>query len=145
VWGVTTNFGSTNLAASLPGVFGGQSVSNTLTGLLPGTKYYYAITASNIGGTGAGIVLSFTTRTAGRDARRSARPSSTPPAGYFTNGAFRMQLWGDAGRTYVLQATTNFSSWLSISTNVPATNPFYLADPDATNFGYRFYRVVPEP
>jgi uncharacterized repeat protein (TIGR03806 family) len=66
------------------------------------------------------------------------------PAG-FTNGVFQLQLQGVAGQSYVLQATTNFSSWISVSTNVPATVPFYLSDPGASNYPYRFYRAVQSP
>jgi len=61
---------------------------------------------------------------------------------FLTNGVFQMQLSGVAGQNYILQATTNFSTWISISTNVPLSSPFYLEDPGATNYRYRFYRAV---
>jgi hypothetical protein len=48
------------------------------------------------------------------------------------------------GSNYVLQATTNFSTWRPISTNLATTNALILADPQATNFQYQFYRVVPQ-
>ena len=46
----------------------GSTASNltaTLTGLTPGTKYYYQAQASNSGGTGSGVIDSFTTGSAG--------------------------------------------------------------------------------
>ena len=69
-----------------------------------------------------------------------------PP--YFTSATFaaddqfQLGFYGNIGSNYVLQATTNFSIWTTISTNTALTNPFNLLDSDATNFPYRFYRVL---
>jgi uncharacterized repeat protein (TIGR03806 family) len=60
---------------------------------------------------------------------------------FLYNNQFQLGFYGNTGSNYVLQATTNFSNWTSISTNTAATNPFQLIDPNATNFPYRFYRV----
>ena len=49
---------------------------------------------------------------------------------------------GVTGSNYVLQASTNFTTWTPLSTNTAATNVFNFFDPDATNFPYRFYRVL---
>jgi hypothetical protein len=71
----------------------------------------------------------------------------------FTNGAFRLQLSGLVGKGYVLQATTNFSSWVSLATNAPAPDPnvtlptslFNFTDSGATNFPWRYYRGLQQP
>jgi len=62
--------------------------------------------------------------------------------GFSANGAFRLGFSGVPGSNYVLQATTNFITWVSLSTNQAPSNLFNLFDPGATNFPYRFYRVL---
>jgi mono/diheme cytochrome c family protein len=61
--------------------------------------------------------------------------------GFSTNGIFQLGLSGLAGSNYVLQATTNFIDWTSLSTNQATNNLFELFDSNASNFPYRFYRV----
>jgi uncharacterized repeat protein (TIGR03806 family) len=65
--------------------------------------------------------------------------------GGFTNGAFQLQVSGTAGKSYILQASTNLTDWISLTTNSPSATPFYLLDQDATNFPSRFYRAVQLP
>lgn len=65
--------------------------------------------------------------------------------GAFSNGTFEVQLSGAANQKYILQASDDLKSWLSLGTNVPLSSPFYLADPQATNFTHRFYRVMLAP
>jgi hypothetical protein len=60
----------------------------------------------------------------------------------FTNHVFQLGFAGVAGSNYVLLATTNFSTWTPISTNTASASLFNLLDPMATNFPYRFYRVL---
>ena len=62
--------------------------------------------------------------------------------GFFTNQVFQLGFSGFAGSNYVLQATTNFVDWTPFSTNLAPSNQFILFDPNATNFRYRFYRVL---
>jgi hypothetical protein len=65
--------------------------------------------------------------------------------GYFTNRQFVLPLSGLAGKTYVLQASTNLLDWTPIATNVAGSAAFEMMDVDATNIPYRFYRVVEQP
>jgi hypothetical protein len=58
---------------------------------------------------------------------------------------FQLQLSATPNQNYVLQASTNLTQWVSVSTNTPSSTPFYLTDPDATNFSSRFYRVLQQP
>jgi hypothetical protein len=62
--------------------------------------------------------------------------------GFNADGQFQLGFSGVPGSNYVLQATTNFTDWNSLSTDQAPANLFYLVDPGATNFPYRFYRVL---
>jgi hypothetical protein len=65
--------------------------------------------------------------------------------GYFTNGAFTVQLSGSPGRSFVIQTSADLVDWIPLMTNVPETSPFYLAVPGTTNVGGRFYRAIQLP
>lgn len=64
---------------------------------------------------------------------------------FAANHQFQLNFIGVPGSNYVLQATTNFVNWTPLSTNTATTSSFMLFDARATNFPYRFYRVVQQP
>jgi hypothetical protein len=64
---------------------------------------------------------------------------------YLTGGVFYLQLSGMPGKSYVLQASTNLTDWVFLSTNVPPTTLMNLVDPSVSNFPSRFYRAVQLP
>ncbi len=69
-------------------------------------------------------------------------PISFASEGFNGSGQFQLLFSGVPGNNYVLQATTNFATWISLSTNTSPTNMVNLIDPGATAFPYRFYRVL---
>jgi hypothetical protein len=66
---------------------------------------------------------------------------SITSASFSTNGAFQVGLAGAPGSNYVLQATTNFINWTSLTTNQPSNSILDLFDSNAIDFSRRFYRV----
>ena len=74
------------------------------------------------------------------------QPSLTPVG--LTNGAFQFKVTSATpGTTNYVQATTNLTApdWLTLSTNVPATNFFNVTDFGAGTNQQRLYRVLQRP
>jgi mono/diheme cytochrome c family protein len=69
-------------------------------------------------------------------------PGSFTSQGFALNGTFQLGFTGYIGTNYILQASSNLLNWTSLITNLDTANPFLLSDPAASNFPYRFYRVV---
>jgi hypothetical protein len=71
----------------------------------------------------------------------AVQPVNFTGVNFSTNGQLVLGFTGVIGKSYALQTTTNFTDWISVSTNLATTNLFNWVDPSATNFLYRFYRV----
>lgn len=67
------------------------------------------------------------------------------PVGFDTNGCFQIQMSGGVTNVdYVLQSSTDFVNWNSLSTNTVPTNAVGVALTDyyPVSSGLRFYRVL---
>ena len=62
--------------------------------------------------------------------------------GRIVSGQFTFNVSGDAGRTVIIQVTTNFQNWNSIATNVLAATPTLFSDPQSAALPGRFYRLL---
>jgi hypothetical protein len=64
-----------------------------------------------------------------------------------TGGTFKLAVTGALGPDYSLYASSNLApaNWSLVGTTNPPAMPFLFADPAATNFNQRFYRVLLGP
>jgi hypothetical protein len=62
-----------------------------------------------------------------------------------SDGTIQLTVTGDAGRSYVIEASTNLNAWNGIKTNTPAASSFDFIDAQSTNFFQRFYRAFLQP
>ncbi len=60
-----------------------------------------------------------------------------------TNHLFQMRLVGVANTNYVIQASTNLTTWITLATNNSPTGLWVFTDAQSTNFLQRFYRAMP--
>jgi hypothetical protein len=70
------------------------------------------------------------------------RPAPAAPALELlarTNGATQLRLSGETHRVYQIQATENWTNWVTLLTTNPATGTFFHVDASPTN-AIRFYR-----
>ncbi len=63
-------------------------------------------------------------------------------AQYFPDGKFQLNVFGEIGKSYVLQASTNLATWTPLFTFTSTNSPTVLVDTAAKDFKYRFYRVA---
>jgi hypothetical protein len=66
------------------------------------------------------------------------------------DGQFQLTVYGELGRSYVLEASTNLVTWIPILNFACTNSPLCVADPAAANYAQRFYRIarltsVPRP
>jgi uncharacterized repeat protein (TIGR03806 family) len=116
----------------------------TLDGSLPTTNSFLYSGALNLISNASLSASAFETNfnnSVAASALFFVQPPYFTSAGFLANNQFQLGFFGNTGSNYVLQATTNFTTWTPVSTNTALTNLFQLVDPGATNFPYRFYRV----
>jgi mono/diheme cytochrome c family protein len=124
----------------------GAALYYTLDGSLPTTNSFlyatpFALT-SNATVTANAFETGFNNSVAAQALFILSPPIFFTSTGFLTNGQFQLGFSGVASNNYVLQATTNFVNWVPLSTNLAPSNVFNLFDPQATNFPYRFYRIL---
>lgn len=68
--------------------------------------------------------------------------SNSAPA--LRGGQFAFAYSANVGLTYVVQRSSNFSTWVPVQTNVAASNPALYTESAAAT-GARFYRVILQP
>ncbi|MBI3880593.1 MAG: sulfatase-like hydrolase/transferase, partial [Verrucomicrobia bacterium] len=75
-------------------------------------------------------------------------PFSNPPGVAtlnFSGNQLQLQITGDAGPDYTVQASSNLAGWTNLFTTNSPTLPFFWLDPNAGSYTSRFYRVLLGP
>ncbi|MDB6122319.1 MAG: hypothetical protein JWQ71_1312 [Pedosphaera sp.] len=63
-----------------------------------------------------------------------------------SGGGFSFTLTGAPQATYIIQASTNLTSWSQLATNtLPANGTLTIPDPQASTFSRRYYRALKTP
>jgi hypothetical protein len=114
----------------------GNVTNATISGLVGGTIYYFAVTAYD----GFGDESDFS------DEISYLVPNpSTVQIRSAIAGQFILTLTGQAGHIYEIQATQDFKTWIIIGTATMGINgSLDFTDTNAANFPRRFYRTLDE-
>jgi carbonic anhydrase/acetyltransferase-like protein (isoleucine patch superfamily) len=77
----------------------------------------------------------------------TVRPLNAPTVSgvSLTNNQITLTVGGDYGPDYLIQVSTNLTSWQNVFTNLSPALPFNWTDWYATNFPTRFYRILLGP
>ena len=108
----------------------GNTTNATVSGLVPGIKYFFAATTVDSAGNESGFSNEATCVVPVAAAVLAAAASSA--------GQFSFTVSGDTGQQYVVQGSTNLLDWDSLQTNAA---PFQFTDSNAAGFNQRFYRA----
>jgi alpha-tubulin suppressor-like RCC1 family protein len=69
-------------------------------------------------------------------------PPSLTSAQIIRTQGFGFGIFGEAGRTFRVQGSTNFSEWSDLTNFTGSAAAFQFMDSDATNYSRRYYRMV---
>jgi hypothetical protein len=115
-------------------VSAGNVTNTTISGLIPGTTYYFAVTSHSA----AGLESAFSSET-------SFNVSTLLPGVQFHVTPARQYILtvnGPVGHIYDIQATQDFKTWTDIGTaTVGAGGSLNFTDTNAASFSRRFYRT----
>jgi|GEM_PF-474798 len=114
-------------------VTGGTNAVLSLTNVQAGAAGTYNVVVSNPAASVTSAVATLTVEAPLRFAAGGA--------GSYSNGVFTLNISGKAGQMFIIQASTNLSTWTPISTNLATGGQVQFADPGAGTVR-RFYRAV---
>jgi hypothetical protein len=117
----------------------GNATNATISGLIPGTTYYFAATTYNSSG-----VQSPFSNEASYSVPTNAVPTPSPGVQLRVTPTrqFILTVTGPVGHTYDIQASQDLKTWTVIGTvTVGASGSVDFTDTNAASFSRRFYRT----
>jgi hypothetical protein len=131
-YGMDTNYGSFTTTNALGAGTNALSLSQTLSGLQPGTLYHFRALATNSIGLTVGGDVSFTTSAPFSILGITAQPGPS----------FLLQFSGSPATSYTLQTSTNLVNWVVLTNLVSGSDGlFQFIDSTSTNDAMHFYRL----
>ncbi|HWY32531.1 MAG TPA: glycosyl hydrolase [Candidatus Acidoferrum sp.] len=73
------------------------------------------------------------------------RPATPALSGSITNGQFGFWINGDRGPDYIIQTSTNLTSWVPMFTNSSPSLPCFWVDTNSISYPFLFYRILLGP
>ncbi len=111
----------------------GNVTNTSISGISPGTTYYFAATSYNA----AGWESAYSTEIAYTVPSVNALLVSIAPA----LAGMNVSVNGTVALPYVIMASTDLVNWVALVTN---TAPFIFTDTNSSNYRQRFYQAVPQ-
>jgi hypothetical protein len=116
-----------------------NETTTTVSGLVPGVTYYFAITAVATNGQESDFSNEISYR---QDSPPVALPGGQLQIQVASDGQATLTMAGPAGHTYEIEASEDFTTWTVIGTaTVDETGSLNFTDIDAPNYPQRFYRT----
>jgi hypothetical protein len=114
-------------------IVAGNVTNTSISGILPGTTYYFAATSYNAAGweSAYSLEIAYTV-----PAVTALLVSITPAL-----GGVNLAINGKAALPYVILASTDLVNWVALATNAA---PFIFTDTNSSSYPRRFYQAVPQ-
>jgi len=114
-------------------IVAGNVTNTSISGISPGTTYYFAATSYNA----AGWESAYSTEIAYTVPPVNALLVSITPA----LAGINVSVNGTAVLPYVIMASTDLVNWVALATN---TAPFTFTDTNSSSYRQRFYQAIPQ-
>jgi len=104
-------------------------------------QYLWPITITSVETTENGYVNDGLTASGATLSVRGPVAATLSPSASFVNGQFTLTVNGDSGASYIVEASDDLKSWVTVGTVIPTNGSAVLTDAGSGTHTKRFYRV----